>query len=69
MSSIEIIETEYYTTRELAERLGLKRYHVMYRLDAGLIPDCELRLGGRRFFSEEEVEVIEAIIKGERSNG
>jgi DNA-binding transcriptional MerR regulator len=64
MSNIEIVEMRYYTTKEVAERLGLKRYQFMYRLDTGLLPDCELRLGGRRFFSEEEVENIESMIWG-----
>jgi DNA-binding transcriptional MerR regulator len=68
MSNIEIVDTRYYTTRELAERLGMQRYQVMYRLDEGLIPDCKLKLGGRRFFSEEEVRNIEAIVKGGKSN-
>ncbi|HOK44505.1 MAG TPA: MerR family transcriptional regulator [Bryobacteraceae bacterium] len=51
------------STGELAKRLKIQRYQLLYMLDTGRIPEPKQRMSGRRVFTETEVQNIEAIVK------
>jgi DNA-binding transcriptional MerR regulator len=59
---------QLFTTKQVAERLGLQRHQIEYRIDRGIIPDSELRICGRRLFTEREVQTIEAILRGDKTH-
>jgi hypothetical protein len=58
-----------FTTKQVAERLGMQRHQIEYRIDRRIIPDSKLRICGRRLFTEQEVQAIEAIIRGDKDHG
>lgn len=51
------------STKQVAQRLGITLHRLEYMIDSGQIADAQLRVSGRRIFSEDEVETIERIIK------
>jgi len=59
-------EKEFLTTGDLARRLGIQRYQLMYLLETGRVPDAQVRVGGRRAFTESEASQAEAVIQGRR---
>jgi DNA-binding transcriptional MerR regulator len=44
----------FLSTKQVAERLGLKRHQVEYLIDAGIIRDASVRISNRRAFTEED---------------
>jgi hypothetical protein len=46
----------YYLLSEVAHLLHKRPYQVSYVLSAGIVPDVDLRLGGRRLFKFEDVQ-------------
>jgi len=47
------------TTKQLAERLGLKRHQLVHLIESGKISDSTHRVGNRRVFTEDEAQEIE----------
>lgn len=53
------ISSGMLTTKQLTERLGLKRHQLVHLIESGKISDCVHRVGNRRVFTEDEVQEIE----------
>jgi len=49
-------DTKLYSTRDVAERLGLRRYQVDYLLETGRILEPALRVAGKRIWCAEELQ-------------
>ncbi len=51
------------STKQVADRLGLKRYQLTFLIDTNQIKDSENRISGRRVFTESEFEAIKLAIE------
>lgn len=52
------------TVGELARLLGIPRYRLDYAIERGYIPEPRKTImGARRFYTEEDVEVIRRLLK------
>lgn len=49
----------YFTTGDMAARLGIKRYRLEYLLTNGILPDTA-RVGNRRLWTERQADELEA---------
>ncbi len=60
----DVIESKLlWSTKQLANHLGLKRYQIEHLIDTGKIPDSTLRVSNRRLFTQADVEIIESMIE------
>lgn len=59
----------FLSTKELADRCGLRRYQLEYLIDNHKVPDARQRISNRRMFSMEEVQVIESLVRAMKSSG
>lgn len=53
----------FMSTKQMAERLGLKRHQLVYLIDTGVIRDASLRISNRRAFSEEDYSEAKTKLK------
>ncbi len=51
------------TSKQLADRLGLKRHQLDYLIDSGVLPPPKTLIAGRRLFASEEVRQAERIVR------
>ena len=51
---------QHFSLREVARRLRVKPYRVVYALTVGLVPEPELRISHKRVFSSEDIERLAA---------
>jgi DNA-binding transcriptional MerR regulator len=57
------MEQKLVSTSELVALLKIPRHRFIYLMEMGYIPESARRIAGRRVFSEEEVAVIEEIVR------
>lgn len=50
--------TDFFSSGEVADALGLSRWKFLYHVDRGDLPGASLTVSGRRLFSSEQVENI-----------
>ena len=56
---------ETYLLVETARKAGLQPYQITYALATGKIPE-PARIGGRRVFTNEDIEIITAVLRPDR---
>lgn len=56
------MEQEHYLLGEVARLTGRKPFQILYMLTNGFIQEPKLRIGGRRIFSRDDVEVIRKVM-------
>ncbi len=49
---------EHMSLKDVAHALGVKAYRVEYLLAHGLVPEPQLRVSGRRVFSQSDLETL-----------
>jgi hypothetical protein len=49
------MKTELLLLQDVAERLGVRYYRVVYAIKSGQVPDVRLRVGNRRVFQHDEL--------------
>ncbi len=54
---------QFLSSGELAKKLHLRRCQLIYLLQCGVIPEPELRAGGKRLFSPQEVRQAEECLR------
>lgn len=47
-----------YLLGDLSRKLGIAPYRITYAISVGAIPETESRLGGKRVFTERDLEKI-----------
>lgn len=47
--------TDLLLLKDVAERLGVRYYQVVYAIKSGQVPDVRLRVGNRRVFQHDEL--------------
>lgn len=48
--------TQLYLLADAAKAVGVKPYQIAYVLTSGLVPDVDLRIGGKRIFQAADIE-------------
>ena len=56
------MKQEHYLLGEVARVIGRKPFQITYMLTNGFIEEPTLRIGGRRIFNREDIEVIRKIM-------
>lgn len=56
------ISSKLYTTGEVAKKLNVNIWKIQNLIYAGKIKDAALRLGGKRVFTDKDVESIKNVI-------
>ena len=54
------MKTELLLLKDVAERLGVRYYQVVYAIKSGQVPDVTLRAGNRRVFQHDDVQRLAA---------
>ncbi len=49
---------KHYLLKDVARRLKIKPYRIVYAISVGLLPEPALRISNKRVFVESEVEQI-----------
>jgi DNA-binding transcriptional MerR regulator len=47
---------KHFLLKDVARRLGVKPYRVVYALTTGLVPEPSLRISNKRIFDVEDIE-------------
>jgi len=55
--------TELLSLRDCAKRLGVKSHRIAYAHEAGLLPDVQLRVAGKRIYTPADVKRVAAYFK------
>ena len=55
-----------YSTGDVAERLGLRRYQLDYLLETNQILEPLQRVAGKRVWTKEELDRAEAVLRAKR---
>ena len=55
---------QYISLGEAAKRLGIQPYRLVYAISCGKVPDSEVRLAGRRAFTESELLTLGSYFAG-----
>ncbi len=58
------MKKNFYSSGDVAKELNVPRYLLLQWLEAGKIPEPQLRVAGKRLFSEEELSILEKTMKG-----
>jgi DNA-binding transcriptional MerR regulator len=61
--SEQVNSGKLFSTGEVATRLNIRRYQLLYLLENGKVPEAGNRISGRRAFTEAEVQAIEERVK------
>jgi len=56
------MRTRLYSTRDVAQKLGVRRYRLDYLLETGRIPEPSLRIAGKRIWSADELEAAASVL-------
>jgi hypothetical protein len=54
------MKKQHFLLRDVAKRLGVKHYRIVYALAAGLVEEPKLRIANKRVFLPEDVERLAA---------
>jgi hypothetical protein len=54
---------EHFLLKDVARKLGIKPYRVVYALTTGLVPEPELRIANKRIFTATDIERLAAHFK------
>lgn len=60
-------DRKFYSTREVAEALGLRRYQLAYLLETHQVPEPALRVAGKRVWSKKEMEAAAARLQEQKT--
>ena len=52
------MNTDLLLLQDVAERLGVRYYQVVYAIKSGQVPDVKLRVGNRRVFQHDELQQL-----------
>lgn len=58
-----------YTVAEVAEKLNISPHTVRYYHDQGLLPFVKRTSSGHRLFSETDIEMLQAVMRGRHTGG
>lgn len=59
----------YYSTSEVARMAGITMQQLFYLLSKNLIPDCHMRVAGKRAFSQaESAEIVSRVKEWKRKH-
>ena len=47
--------TQLYSSGDVAARLKVPQYKILYAIENGMVADSSMRVGGKRIFSDEDL--------------
>lgn len=52
------MQTQVFSLGQVAQKLGVASFRIVYAITNQLVPDASVRFAGRRVFTEEDVQRI-----------